>query len=324
MADDLDRLFERLVRVLAEDTPGRLAVPFPACEVYERLVPYRSNRSILRVATRQDYEMAVLRLLSGERGYASLEPGDIREALRREAGESNADTGLFRQFPDAILSLNRIAAERFLRGDGAYAPPPPTLPLEPSQAGEVVERPTEMEVESPFELGPGESREATLRFDPGGAHWPAAERTLTVHSDDPTGDRVLYLRGGKETPEIHLRLRPVTTVADVTALRREALNSRLATLGADEAARRQAAIGLYTELFPRREPPTSDEALYDELTRETPTPPRALRTLATERVAAVRDALVKAGIAAERLEPLESRTTVESEGTARVEFEITH
>ena len=128
----------------------------------------------------------------------------------------------------------------------------------------------------------------------------------------------------KETPEIHLRLRPVTTVADVTALRREALNSRLATLGADEAARRQAAIGLYTELFPRREPPTSDEALYDELTRETPTPPRALRTLATERVAAVRDALVKAGIAAERLEPLESRTTVESEGTARVEFEITH
>jgi len=148
MADDLDRLFERLVRVLAEDTPGRLAVPFPACEVYERLVPYRSNRSILRVATRQDYEMAVLRLLSGERGYASLEPVDIREALRREAGESNADTGLFRQFPDAILSLNRIAAERFLRGDGAYAPPPPSLPLDSPQAGEVVEQPGEMEVDA--------------------------------------------------------------------------------------------------------------------------------------------------------------------------------
>ena len=148
MADDLDRLFERLVRVLAEDTPGRLAVPFLACEVYERLVPYRSNRSILRVATRQDYEMAVLRLLSGERGYASLEPGDIREALRREAGESNADTGLFRQFPDAILSLNRIAAERFLRGDGAYAPPPPSLPLDSPQAGEVVEQPGEMEVDA--------------------------------------------------------------------------------------------------------------------------------------------------------------------------------
>src|SRR5437867_7910978 len=78
MTDDLDRLFERLVSVLADDAPGRLAVPFPAAEVYERLVPYRSNRSILRVATHQDYEMAVLRLLAGERGYASLEPAEVR------------------------------------------------------------------------------------------------------------------------------------------------------------------------------------------------------------------------------------------------------
>jgi len=130
MSDDLDRLFERLVSVLAEDAPGRLPVPFPAAEVYERLVPYRSNRSILKVATHQDYEMAVLRLLSGERGYTSLEPAEVRDALQREAGESNPDTALFRQFPDAILSLNRLAAERFLRGDRAYAPPPPP-PLPP-------------------------------------------------------------------------------------------------------------------------------------------------------------------------------------------------
>ena len=132
MADDLDRLFERLVSVLADDAPGRLAVPFAAAEVYERLVPYRSNRSILRVATHQDYEMAVLRLLAGERGYASLEPAEVREALEREAGEKNPDTGLFRQFPDAVLSLNRLAAERFLRGDRAFAPPsPPPLSPEP-------------------------------------------------------------------------------------------------------------------------------------------------------------------------------------------------
>jgi hypothetical protein len=125
MPDDLDRLFERLVSVLADDAPGRLAVPFPASEVYERLVPYRSNRSILKVATHQDYEMAVLRLLAGERGYAGLEPVEVRDALARETGESNPDTALFRQFPDAILSLNRLAAERFLRGERAFAPPPP-------------------------------------------------------------------------------------------------------------------------------------------------------------------------------------------------------
>src|SRR5207245_3559378 len=131
MPDDLDRLFERLVRVLADEAPGRLAVPFPAAEVYERLVPYRSNRSALKVATHQDYEMAVLRLLAGERGYVALDPTEVREALQREAAEVNPDTALFRQFPDAILSLNRLAAERFLRGDRAYAPPAPP-PLAPA------------------------------------------------------------------------------------------------------------------------------------------------------------------------------------------------
>ena len=138
MADDLDRLFERLVSVLADDAPGRLAVPFPGAEVYERLVPYRSNRSILKVATHQDYEMAVLRLLAGERGYASLAPPEVQDALAREARETNPDTGLFRQFPDAMLSLNRLAAERFLRGDRAYAPPPPP-PLAPPEAADLEE-----------------------------------------------------------------------------------------------------------------------------------------------------------------------------------------
>src|SRR2546429_3186518 len=74
VADDWDRLCERLVSVLADDAPGRLAVPFPAAEVYERLVPYRSNRSSLKVATHQDYEMAVLRLLAGGRGGGPLQP----------------------------------------------------------------------------------------------------------------------------------------------------------------------------------------------------------------------------------------------------------
>lgn len=139
MPDDLDRLFERLVSVLADDAPGRLAVPFPAAEVYERLVPYRSNRSILKVATHQDYEMAVLRLLAGERGYASLEPAEVQDALQREAGESNPDTALFRQFPDAILSLNRLAAERSLRGDRAYAPPPPPPLAPPPESAEAAD-----------------------------------------------------------------------------------------------------------------------------------------------------------------------------------------
>jgi hypothetical protein len=125
----------------------------------------------------------------------------------------------------------------------------------------------------------------------------------------------------REQPAIRLRLRPVTTVPDVTALRREALEARLAEAGPDPTARRQAAIALYSELFPRRQLP-ADDALLEELVRQTPPAPRALRTLAADRTALIRDALVADGIAAERLEPAESRTAVEGEGDPRVEFEI--
>ena len=121
MSDELDRLFECLVEVLGRD--ARIAVPFPAAEIYERLVPYRLNRSRLKVATHQDYEMTVLRLLAGERGYVQLEPADIKDGMQREVTAVNPDTAYFRTFPEARVMINRFAAERVLRGHAAYAPP---------------------------------------------------------------------------------------------------------------------------------------------------------------------------------------------------------
>jgi len=147
MADELDRLFGRLVEALADAGPGRLAVPFATAELHERLVPYRSNRARLNVATHQDYEMAVLRLLSGERGYARLEPADVQEALQREAASPSPDTGLFRSFPDSQVLVNRIAAERFLKGERAYAPAPaPTPERAPAPTGEDPRTPAEDDV----------------------------------------------------------------------------------------------------------------------------------------------------------------------------------
>lgn len=118
--DELDRLFGLLVAALARET--RVAVPFPASQVYERLVPYRSNRSHLNVATHQDYEMAVLRLLAGERNYVQLEPENVREAMQREIATINPDPAYFRSFPDAQVMVNGRAAERVLMADRAYAP----------------------------------------------------------------------------------------------------------------------------------------------------------------------------------------------------------
>jgi hypothetical protein len=119
--DELDRLFGLLVAALARET--RVAVPFPAADVYERLVPYRSNRARLNVATHQDYEMAVLRLLAGERHYVQLEPENVREAMQREIATINPDPAYFRSFPDAQVMVNGRAAQRVLLADRAYAPP---------------------------------------------------------------------------------------------------------------------------------------------------------------------------------------------------------
>jgi uncharacterized protein involved in outer membrane biogenesis len=162
-----------------------------------------------------------------------------------------------------------------------------------------------------------DSRIASVAIDP--VTFQTGKVQPTPPGAEQLGKLATFLR---DSSGVRLRLRPVTTVADVTSLRRDALEARLTQAGADAAARRQAAVGLYTELFPLRQPPTSDEALMDALTRETPPPPRALRALATDRLAAARDSLVRAGVAAERLEPLESRAAVESEGSGRVEFEI--
>jgi hypothetical protein len=141
-----------------------------------------------------------------------------------------------------------------------------------------------------------DSRIASVAIDP--VIFQTAKAEPTPPGAEQLGKLATFLR---DSSGVRLRLRPVTTVADVTSLRRDALEARLTQGTTDPAARRQAAVALYTELFPL---------------------PRALRALATDRVAATRDSLVRAGVAAERLEPLESRAAVEGEGSGRVEFEI--
>ena len=138
--DELDRLFGRLVRALAERGPEKVREPFQVAELYQELVPYRQNRSALRFDTQQDYEMAMLRLLAGERGYARVEPAEAQEALVTEAQAASPETGLFREFAAARVYLSPHASQTVLAGAEAYAPPstePPGAP-EPIEASEAV------------------------------------------------------------------------------------------------------------------------------------------------------------------------------------------
>jgi hypothetical protein len=105
VTDDLDRLFRRLIRNLADLDPSRVHGPVEVAEIAERLVPYRTHRTELAIDTHEDYEMAVLRLLAGERGYALVAPPEAREAMEQEVAGVNPDPGFFHHFPTAQVTF---------------------------------------------------------------------------------------------------------------------------------------------------------------------------------------------------------------------------
>jgi hypothetical protein len=120
-ADELDRLFRQLIRNLAELDPSRVHGPVEVAELTQRLIPYRTHRTHLGLDTHEDYEMVVLRLLAGERGYALVEPAEAREALAREAAAVNPDAGFFKRYGGAKVTFDpghvRAALGGFAVGD---------------------------------------------------------------------------------------------------------------------------------------------------------------------------------------------------------------
>jgi hypothetical protein len=109
--DDLDRVFHRLVSNIRHRYPEYLTLPFTVQELYETLIPYRHHRRELGIETNQDYEVAVTRLLSGERDYLQTDP-EMRDRLQAELASPHADPGGFREFAGAKVSLAPEALRR--------------------------------------------------------------------------------------------------------------------------------------------------------------------------------------------------------------------
>ena len=109
--DDLDRVFHRLVSNIRHRHPEYLTLPFTVQELYETLIPYRHHRRELGIETNQDYEIAVTRLLSGERDYLQADP-EMRDKLQSELLSAHADPGAFREFAGAKVSLAPEALRR--------------------------------------------------------------------------------------------------------------------------------------------------------------------------------------------------------------------
>jgi hypothetical protein len=109
--DDLDRVFHRLVSNIRHRHSEYLTLPFTVQELYETLIPYRHHRRELGIETNQDYEIAVTRLLSGERDYLMSDP-EMRDKLQAELASPHLDTGAFREFAGARVSLAPEALRR--------------------------------------------------------------------------------------------------------------------------------------------------------------------------------------------------------------------
>ena len=109
--DDLDRVFHRLVSNIRHRHAEYLTLPFTVQELYETLIPYRHHRRELGIETNQDYEVAVTRLLSGERDYLQSDP-EMRDKLQAELASPHLDTGAFREFAGAKVSLAPEALRR--------------------------------------------------------------------------------------------------------------------------------------------------------------------------------------------------------------------
>jgi hypothetical protein len=156
--DDLDRIFHRLVSNIRHRHSEYLTLPFTVQELYETLIPYRHHRRELGIETNQDYEIAMTRLLSGERDYL-LTDQSMRDKLKSELESPHMDPGAFREFANARVSLapealRRIRALTATEGQEETSTPKATsaswsAPLAPSPAPAPVAEPASPPAETP-------------------------------------------------------------------------------------------------------------------------------------------------------------------------------
>ena len=102
--DDVERMYRHLVRTLRATAPQLLTQPFQVGDLYSTILPYRLHRRELGLETNQDYEMAMLELLSGGRNYLVVEDR-MRDELSASLKSPNPDSALIRDFAQSRVAL---------------------------------------------------------------------------------------------------------------------------------------------------------------------------------------------------------------------------
>src|SRR5882672_4830561 len=179
--DDVERMYRHLVRTIRAKYTPMLSQPFEVGELYQTILPYRLHRRDLALETNQDYELVLLDLLAGPRGYLVVDDR-MRDVLAAQLASPNPDPAVIREFASAHVALapewlNLLDAEtRGSGGQGSVAGSTPSR----TQPG-TSPRPT-----GSFALGPTATAGAPVDSGP-----RRAARSITV----ATGDHCSFCNG---------------------------------------------------------------------------------------------------------------------------------
>ncbi len=126
--DDVERFFHHLARTLAEEHPDRLRRAIPLAEIHQSIVPYRTHRRALGLASSDEYETVLLRLCAGEGDLVRVEPDAVRDRFAREAASAHPDLDILHQHGEVTVTLARDAVVQSLSADTVPSAASPALP----------------------------------------------------------------------------------------------------------------------------------------------------------------------------------------------------
>jgi len=141
-----------------------------------------------------------------------------------------------------------------------------------------------------------DSRIEQIQVDP--VRFPPGTAALSSDGQAQVSRLIQFFQ---HAPETRMKVTPYVSEADVTALKRQALDRELARVGGDAKNPNDAARKLFQQRFPDRAVPENPDAVLSALLDGTALPNEAVSQLAAQRVNAVKAAAKKGGVDSDRL-----------------------
>lgn len=140
--DDVERMYRHLVHIIRTKFTPFLNQPFEVGELFQTILPYRLHRRELGLQSNHDYEMVLLELLAGPRGYLVVDDR-MRDTLAAQLAATTPDPSVIREYATSHVALapewlHLLDAQTRASGtQGAVGTPTPggALPLHRTGSG---------------------------------------------------------------------------------------------------------------------------------------------------------------------------------------------